>query len=279
MQWDTVAIVGVGLMGGSIGLALRRRGLAREVIGIGRRMATLRVARAMGAITRGTLDIVRGVARADMVVVCTPVGQIVADVQRVAAACRPNVLVTDVGSTKSSIVHGVAALRLPIGYVGSHPLAGSERNGPHAATADLLVGRVVAITPVADTQPKACRLVRRFWQSLGARVVEMSPEEHDAYVAAISHLPHVSAAALAGSTPPGALPLAAQGWRDTTRVASGDVRLWREILIDNRQNVLERLDVYLSRLQEFRRALAEADSSALEHLLCEGKRRRDAMGS
>lgn len=279
MQWDTVAILGVGLMGGSIGLALRRRRLAREVVGIGRRTATLRVARAMGAITRGTLDVARGVCHADVVVVCTPVGQIVADVQRVAAACRPDALVTDVGSTKASIVRGVAALKLPIRFVGSHPLAGSERNGPHAARADLLVGRVVAITPTAETQPQACRLVRRFWRSLGARVVEMSPEEHDACVAAISHLPHLTAAALAGSTPPAAMPLAAQGWKDTTRVASGDVRLWQEILIDNRQNVLERLDAYLSRLQDFRRALADADSLALEQLLCEGKRRRDAMGS
>ncbi len=279
MQWDTVAIVGVGLMGGSIGLALRRRGLAREVVGIGRRTATLQVARRMGAITRSTLDIARGVARAELVVVCTPVGQIVADVQRVAAACRPDALVTDVGSTKASIVQGVAALKLPIRYVGSHPLAGSERNGPAAATADLLVGRVVVITPTTDTQPKDGRLVRRFWRSLGARVVEMSPEEHDACVAAISHLPHLSASALAGSTPLGAMPLAAQGWRDTTRVASGDIRVWREILIDNRQNVLVRLDAYLRRLEDFRRALADADSSALERLLCEGKRRRDAVGS
>ncbi|MCL6505342.1 MAG: prephenate dehydrogenase/arogenate dehydrogenase family protein [Pirellulales bacterium] len=278
-HWDTVAIVGVGLMGGSIGLALRGRGLAREVVGIGRRAASLRVARRMGAVTRTSLDVARGVADAELVVVCTPVDRIVADIERVAASCRPDALVTDVGSTKGSIVRGVAGLKLPIRYVGSHPLAGSERNGPAAATADLLVGRVVVVTPTRETPTRDRRELGRFWRALGARVVEMGAEEHDACVAAISHLPHVAAAALAGSTPAGAMPLAAQGWRDTTRVAAGDAHLWREILLDNRRNVLPRLDVYLQRLQAFQRALAEADATALERLLREGKRRRDAVGS
>ena len=277
MHWETVAIVGVGLMGGSIGLALRRRHLAREVVGVGRRMATLRVARKLGAVTRTTLDLERGVAHAELVVVCTPVGQIVADVRRVAAAC--DALITDVGSTKASIVRGVAKLKGPPRYVGSHPLAGSERNGPGAATAERVVGRVVVITPTAWARREDCRMVRRLWQGLGARCVEMTAEEHDACVAAISHLPHLTAAALAGSTPAEAVRLAAQGWRDTTRVASGDARLWREILLDNRRNVLERLDEYLGRLGAFRRALSAGDGSVLERLLCEGKRRRDAVGS
>lgn len=274
-SWDTVAIVGVGLIGGSIGLALRRRKLARRVVGIGRRQASLRQAKSVGACDATTTDLARGVVDAELVIVCTPVGQIAAHVTQ-ATAANPAALVTDAGSTKQRIVEQLAAT-LPRGarFVGSHPLAGSEKRGPGEADARLLEGRTVIVTPTADSNSRDVAAVCGLWTSLGAKVQRMTPAEHDAALALVSHLPHAVAAALAAATPERVLPLAAGGWRDTTRVAAGDPELWQQIFAHNRQYLAQALAEFSSRAAALQQALERDDAAAVAKLLAEGKARRD----
>jgi prephenate dehydrogenase len=283
-RWDTVAIIGVGLIGGSIGLALRRRKLAKHVIGIGRRRASLAKALACGCVTETTTSIPRGVARADLIVVCTPVELIPGHVAEAGAHMPEGSLITDAGSTKADLViraETSLADRFPthLPFVGSHPIAGSERSGPEAATADLLEGRVVVVTESEVSDHDVVDTIEEFWQSLGAQVVRMSPEDHDAALARTSHLPHLIASALAAVTPEDHLPLTGSGWQDTTRIAGGDVELWRQIFLANRSLSLKALDDFETVLKRFRAALQTNDGTQLAALLAEGKRRRDAVGS
>jgi prephenate dehydrogenase len=280
-----VAIVGVGLIGGSIGLALRQRGLAAEVVGVGRRAGSLEKAVAYGTIDRGTTNLVDGVAEADWVVVATPVGGIV-DAVVSAALASPRAAITDAGSTKADICRALKAqaanperpVPLRGRFVGSHPLAGDHRTGPEHARADLLVGRTVVVTPEDDTPPGLVERVKAFWESLGATVEFLGPEEHDRALAATSHLPHLVAAALAGATPEEWLRLAATGWADTTRIAASDPGLWTQIFSQNRVAVIDAL----RRLEHGLAALADAidrdDAAAVTARLQEAKRIRDALG-
>lgn len=276
MPRNTVAIVGVGLIGGSIGLALRGRQLAERVIGIGRRKSSLDQALAAGCVTEVTTSLAEGVRSAELTVVCTPVESIAQHVAEIAQACPPGCLITDAGSTKGQIVANVPAAAR---FVGSHPIAGGEKTGPEAARADLFEGRVAVVTPIAASNLAAVTAIESFWQSLGARVVRMSPDEHDAALALTSHLPHLVASALAAATPESVLPLTGTGWQDTTRVAAGDVELWRQIFLANRSHTLKALDDFGTVLEQFRAALQSGDGTLLAALLAEGKRRRDALGS
>ena len=277
---DTVAILGVGLIGGSIGLALRQRNLARTVVGIGRSPASLRVARRVGAVSTTTTDLERGVAEADLVVICTPVEMIVEQVHQVAKACRRETLITDVGSTKAEIITSLeGTLPENVRFIGSHPLAGGERAGPGEARVDLLEGRTVIITPTKTSPAVDCRELADFWMALGANVISMTPAKHDQAVAEISHLPHLVASALAAATPEKSLSLASSGFEDTTRVAAGDADLWTQIFMSNQApvlNALERLETSLSR---FRKAIESRDTRALKRMLTTAKRKRDVVGS
>jgi prephenate dehydrogenase len=276
-HWDTVAVVGVGLIGGSIGLDLLALGAARRVIGIGRRAESLAAAKRVGAVTETTLDLAEGVAEAELVIVCTPVGRIVDDVLAAARAAKPGTIITDVGSTKRSIVRGLEG-KLPAGvtFVGSHPIAGSEKSGPEAAMRGLFQDRVTVVTPAGAVTAEA-ETVIAFWKSLGSRVVEMSPEAHDQALAATSHVPHVVASALASVTPAEYLELSAGGWRDTTRIAASDGALWQQILDDNRTEVLAALDRLCGRLDEFRLAIETRDAAALERIWNLGRERRTSL--
>jgi prephenate dehydrogenase len=276
-QFDTIAILGVGLIGGSIGLGLRQRGLAKRVIGIGYREESLRVAKQIGAVTETTLDVAEGVAEADLVIVCTPVGRIADDVRAAAASCRPGTLITDVGSTKEEIVRNLVSLPDDVRFIGSHPLAGSERRGPAAAEADLFVDRVVVVTPDETTRGDDLASLTSFWSGLGARVVLMPPEEHDRALAVTSHVPHLIAAALALATPEKLLELTATGWADCTRVASGDPELWRQIFASNRQALVASLTQFDEALESLRTAIERQDGSAVLDLLATAKQRRDAV--
>ncbi len=279
-----VAIVGVGLIGGSIGLALRERGLAAEVVGVGRRAASLEIARSRGAIDRATTNLVDGVAEADWVIVATPVGAIVDSVLAVAAAA-PRATITDAGSTKAEICRTLRAHaagagapeRLGSRFIGSHPIAGDHRTGPEHARGDLLVGRTVAVTPEDDTPPGLVERAKEFWESLGAMVELLSPDEHDRALAATSHLPHLVASALAAATPEEWLRLAGGGWGDATRIAAGDVTMWTQIFEQNRLGVIDALRRFEYRLAELAGALAEDDAAALAVQLQEAKRIRDAF--
>jgi len=279
--WNNVAIVGVGLIGGSIGMALLQRKLAKKVIGIGRRLESLEVARAHGCVSQVTTNLAEGVAEAELIVVCTPVESIAGFVQHTAQHCPPNCLITDAGSTKAQIVAAIEGANLNRTFIGSHPIAGSERSGPDAATADLFDDRVTVVTPTSQSSDVALAALRDFWESIGSRVIEMSAADHDIVLARTSHLPHLVAAALAAATPASeqTLALTGMGWADTTRIAAGDPELWRQIFLANRDATLKALADFETVVKTWRDALQSANGPLLIDLLREGKRRRDAVGS
>jgi prephenate dehydrogenase len=279
----TVTIVGVGLIGGSIGLALRQRNPGVKVVGFGSRPATLDSALKLGAITSIAPSLEAAVADADLVVICAPVDHIVSEVQKLARHCKPGTLITDAGSTKAAIVSALSAADsswpTDVRFVGSHPLAGNEKKGPQHARAELFAGRTVVVTPTAQSQPQDVQRLEAFWTGLGANVVRMSAEEHDSALAMTSHLPHLAAAAIAGATPERYVTLTAGGWQDTTRISAGDPVLWRQIMLSNRENLLAALGQLTTLLDAWRAALEAQDATELERLLTEAKRIRDAVGS
>ncbi len=280
VHWPTVAIVGVGLIGGSLGRAVLARKLARRVIGVGRSQASLDAARRTGAITETALD-PAAVAEADLVVVATGVRSIPRLLEAVDQAVRPGALVTDAGSTKASIVAAWEKRRKSrrSRFVGSHPLAGSHRRGPEAADAELFTGRVAVVTPATATPPDDAAAIGEFWSAVGATVFVMSPREHDRIVAATSHAPHVMAAAIAAATPAASLPFTAGGWRDTTRIAAGDAELWADILLDNAEPLGKALGRIATAAERILAAVEAGDRRRLITLLSRAKDVRDALGS
>lgn len=277
---DTLTIVGVGLIGGSLGLAARQLRLARRVIGVGRQQKSLEAALRLGTIDEATIDMAAGLREAELVVFCTPVDLIVEQIRTAAQHCRPGTLLTDAGSTKTAIVRGLEG-RLPEGvtFVGSHPLAGSEKRGPEFADAHLFRQRLTVVTPTETTPEQAVQQICDFWQALGSRVKLMSPEDHDRALALTSHLPHLLASTLAGILPEELFELTATGFRDTTRVAAGDPSIWTGIFQQNREAVLEALEQFIQRLKMFQQVLRSEDGTALAALLAQAKKVRDALGN
>ena len=274
MEIETLAIVGVGLIGASIGAAAKSHGVARRVVGIDTNPEHIRT-----ALANQFIDVaVETVKNADFIVVCVPVDQIAERVIDAAHVVPSNAAITDAGSTKGRIVDAVN--RHSIGnFVGSHPMAGSEKKGPAHARADLFHDRPVILTPTLRTDELLTQRVGAFWQQLGARVVHMTPESHDGAVAAVSHLPHVVAAALAGQTDPTLLPLSAGGFRDTTRVAGAGPGIWTPIFRENRDAVLDALNHFSDHLARFRELLAADDGPGLSAWLADAKQVRDDLGS
>jgi cyclohexadieny/prephenate dehydrogenase len=280
MGLKTLTIVGVGLIGGSIGLAVKQRGLAARIVGVGRRREPLRYALENGIVDGITLELGEAVADAELVVFCTPVQYIVEQARRAAASCKPGCVLTDAGSTKAAIVEALEG-RLPEGvtFVGGHPLAGSEKHGPEHAAADLFEGRLTILTQTPKTDRNALAKLEEFWQALGSRVRLMGPQEHDRALAVTSHLPHLAASALASMLPTGLHALTASGFRDATRIAAGDPSLWAGIFASNRLAVLEAQGQLEEQLVKFRGALETGDVARLTELLAQAKRVRDALGN
>ncbi len=267
-----LAVVGLGLLGGSIAKASRQRGLAREVVAVGRRQESLAAALSDGVVERATTDLAAGVAGADFVVLATPVATIEALVPKVWEAATDGAIITDVGSTKGPIVRTAERLAAgrPLAFVGSHPMAGSEVAGYRAARADLFEGALVIVTPTDATDRLGLKRVSEFWEALGARVSQMDPEQHDRAVAAVSHLPHLVAYALVEAVArmdPSSFGVAARGFKDTTRIATSDARLWREIFLTNRAALGPALAAFKASLAELERLVSEGDAVALEETL------------
>jgi len=274
--------VGVGLLGGSLGLALKRRGLADEVQGFVRRSSSVAECLALGVVDRCSRNLAEAVADADLVVLCSPVPQMATLFREMSRHLAPDCVVTDVGSVKSAPVAEIEPLAGAAGvrFVGSHPMAGAEKSGPAHARADLFDGAVCALTPTTASDPAAVDLIRRMWEAVGARVLPMNPVLHDDLVARSSHLPHVVAAGLANYVLSPAHPreqaeLCAGGFRDTTRVASGSPELWRDIALANRRHLSRVLGVFIEDLSEFRLALDAGDATAVEEFFRQAKARRD----
>ena len=277
-----LAIVGVGLLGGSVAKAARAGRLARRLVGIGRDAGRLRPALEDGTLDAITTDLAEGVRTADFVLLAAPVLAIEGLLEPVSRAAPAGAVVTDVGSTKRNIVR--AAERLfagrPLAFVGSHPLAGSEQSGYRVARVDLFQGAAVVVTPTEATELGALKRTTEFWEALGARVTSLDPETHDRTVAAISHLPHLVACALvdgARRLEPAALELAARGFRDTTRIAAGDPDMWTEIFLANRDALSASVAAFREALADLERVIAAGTTDELHAALARIKATREGL--
>lgn len=274
-----LAIVGVGLVGGSLGMAVRRRRLAREVLGCGRSARNLDVAMARGLVDRATVDLAEAVEGADVVVLAVPVGSCGRLAAAIAPHARPDAVLTDVASVKAPVVAALEAAWPAAGrVVGAHPIAGSDRTGAGAADAALFDGRRCIVTPTAATDPAALARVEALWTGVGARVERMDARRHDEILAWVSHAPHAVAYALAeavGRAEAGGalLAYAGSGFDDTTRIARSSPELWRDVLLANRAAVGAALAGFRAVLDELERALGAADASAIERLLAAARAR------
>jgi prephenate dehydrogenase len=270
LPFERAAIVGVGLIGGSLALAGRAAGQFGEVVGIGRSEANLAVARARGIVDRTVRD-GSELGPVDLVVLAVPVRSTATMAQALLPHLRPGTVITDVGSVKGTVVAACEAV-LPGDrpFVGGHPIAGSERAGAAAADPALFRGAPCILTPSPRTDRAALGRVRTLWEAVGARVHEMTAAEHDRALAWVSHLPHLVAYALVGALARrdgGLAALAGGGWRDTTRVAASPPELWRDILLANADAVLAATDAFSAEVARLRAAVAAGDAAALLALL------------
>lgn len=283
MRFQKITIIGVGLLGGSLGLAIKQRRLAAKVDGYVRRTASIGECEHLGVVDHATRDLQHAVENADLVILCTPLSGMREISEQMLPALKPGAIVTDVGSVKSSVVQELDPLfaKENVHFIGSHPMAGGEKMGVSAAKADLFENAICVVTPTAKSNAQALAAVEDFWKSIGARVVKLSPETHDELVSRSSHLPHLVAAELANYvlSPTHAKEqavLCATGFRDTTRIASGSPEMWRDITLANQKNLSRVLGVFIEGLEEFRHALDSGDEKTIQEFFEKAKQRRDA---
>ncbi len=277
-----LAIVGIGLLGGSVAKAARARGIARTIVGIGRDQTRLASPLRDGTLDHATTDLAVGLRDADVVVLAAPVLVIERVLPVVAAAVHAETLVTDVGSTKASIVRAAEALAAgrPFRFVGSHPMAGSERAGYGVARADLFEKATVIVTPTDATSPRSVKEVTALWEAMGARVSQLEPMTHDRVVAAISHLPHLVAFAVVAAAhrfEPSSFGFAARGFKDTTRVAASDPVVWQEIFHGNRDALLASAASFRAALVEIERLVEAGDVTGLQEWIAGVKALRETL--
>jgi len=282
VQFRKATLIGVGLLGGSFGLALRKRRLARTVTGLVRRVSSVRESVACGAVDEATLDLAEAVRGADLVVFCTPLARMKSLAKQLAPHLKRGALVMDVGSVKASVIRDVesAVIRAGADFVASHPMAGSEKAGVLAAQEDLFAGAVCIVTPTAKTRPAALKRAEKLWKALGCRTLRTTPELHDQLVSRSSHLPYLSSVALtnyildpAHSKAQGQL--CAGGFRDTTRIASSSPEMWRDIALANRRHIRKALAGYMRHLVKLDQMLRLGDGDQLAACFQKSKTLRD----
>jgi len=276
--FNRVTIVGLGLIGGSLGMAIKRKRLAHEVVGYSRKPSTLAQAKRRRAIDRGSTSLAEAVGEAELIVLAVPVDAMVPLARRLRPTLKPGAILTDVGSSKAQLVRHLEAV-MPKGtaFVGAHPLAGSEQRGIAAACPKLFDGSRCIITRTRRTDPKALRRVAQFWTPLVQRVEIMDPARHDALLAAVSHLPHVVAFALMHATSPDALTVAPRSFLDATRVAKSEPELWNAVLLSNRDAVVKSIDRLDRQLARIRRLVARADRPELHRVLQQAQHIRTVL--
>jgi prephenate dehydrogenase len=282
MHWHKITLVGVGLLGGSLGLAIRQRRLADRVVGYVRRESSVDECQRLGAVDHAERDLSRAVEGADLIILCTPIAQMREISELMLPALKAGALVTDVGSVKGSVVQDLEPLLAARGlhFIGSHPMAGAEKTGVSAANPDLFVRAICILTPTPNSPSEQVRELEQFWSAVGARPIRLMADAHDDLVSRSSHLPHVVAAELANYVlspvhPKEQALLCANGFRDTTRIASGSPEMWRDICLANRKNLARVLGVFIEDLQEFQLALEKEDRKAIAEFFEQGKQRRD----
>lgn len=282
MKFKKVVICGVGLIGGSFALALKQAAAAERIVGLGRRPQALQEALARGVIDQATDDWAVALAGADLVMLAVPVGQMTSVLTAMAPHLASDTLVTDAGSTKADVVAAVRTVlgAKSAGFIPGHPIAGAEKSGVGAATADLFRGRRVVLTPLEENSPEDVARVAEAWMTCGAEVSRLEVETHDRVFAAVSHLPHVLAYALVHEFAERAdadtlFGFAAGGFRDFTRIASSSPEMWRDICLSNRHVLLAELDAYMVELMRVRVLLASADADGLLALFAAARQRRE----
>lgn len=270
-MFEQLGLIGCGLMGGSFALALKRAGLVKRVVGYSKSPSTTERARQMGVIDVEAPSALLAVSGADIVLLAVPVSATEASFKAIRHLVSPNTLIMDVGSTKRDVVDAARrVLRDHVGcFVPAHPITGKEVSGVEHADADLYTGKQVILTPIERTFTVQLQKAVDVWTALGCNVVKMSPQAHDAAYAAVSHLPHLIAFALINSISGQAqgkefLSLAGPGFRDFTRIAASDPKMWRDILIANREELLEQSRIFQESLHAFEKLIAKADGDALE---------------
>jgi prephenate dehydrogenase len=287
LHFKQVAIIGVGLIGGSLGMVLKQRRLADAVIGIGRRVENLKAAVALGAIDRYVAEPLAGVREADLVVLATPVDTYERQLKQWASDLRPGTIVTDVGSVKGSLVTLVESLLPPsVSFIGAHPIAGREKTGVAAGSGTLFQGARCILTPTPRTPAQTLRTVRELWEAAGCQVSEMDPHRHDQVLGAVSHLPHAVAYSLINAlidvgdrlTPEfSLLTYAGGGLRDTTRIAASSPEMWRDIFLWNRENLVTLIEVFEQHLARLKQLIKTGDGAGIEKELDRAKQAREQL--
>lgn len=281
MIFSKIAIIGPGLMGGSIALALRRKCPEVRIAVWARRDEAVEEVRAAGVADLASSDLAAVVKDAGLVVFCVPIGAMRMLAEQIAPLLAPGTLVTDVGSVKVAVVESLSPVfNQRARFVGSHPMAGSEQTGLSAARAGLFDDAVCIITPDASSDPEAVAAVGEFWSLLGGRIRSLSPAVHDEVIALVSHLPHLLAATIVNlvcSQNPNSLNFCGNGFRDTTRVASGSAEMWSEILQSNRESLKKSVEAMIEKLHEVLELLDSGDETRMRQFLTEAKTERDRL--
>lgn len=279
--FDKIAVLGIGLLGASFALAAKKHGLCKEISGFGRNEDNLIKAKERGIIDSYSLNASESCIDADFVLVATPVGVSENTVNSIKNSLKKGTLVTDVGSVKGAIVTAIEAL-MPEGifYVGSHPIAGSERSGIDDAKAELFNNALCIITPTDKSNPAATASIKSIWEKIGARIDTMNPYFHDEIYAAVSHLPHIVAYALVNAINdinPNYIEYSGQGFKDTTRIAMSSSEMWRDIAVENRGNLIKFMDVFRENFDKIERLLKNKDGSGLEKEFLKAKHLREKL--
>ena len=284
VHFRRLTIIGVGLIGGSLARVCRKKGLADELVGVGRGRKNLELAVELGVIDRWSHQVEEGVDGADGVVLATPMGTIIPLAKRMAPHIEAGCLVTDVGSTKASVVEPLERLLQPsAAFVGGHPIAGTEKSGVEASFETLFEGFPCILTPTDRTDTEALARVQSLWEACGMSVVCMGPDTHDTLMAGVSHLPHMVAYALINtvtglsSNDHDAVAYSAGGFRDFTRIAASDPTMWRDICLTNREPLLAMIDRFSGSLAELREAIEGADGEAMQELFAAARRIREGL--
>ena len=273
-----VTVIGVGLIGGSLAKAIKKNKIAKEVVGVSQGQQSLATALKEGTIDQGYHDVAKAVTNSDLVILAAPVGIIINMLAMIGPHLRRGCIVTDVGSSKVSIVHAAQKF-LPshVFYVGSHPLTGSEKAGVQHANAELFHNATVVMTPTDTTHRLAKERVKLLWTKVGAQVKFMTPDEHDKALGYVSHLPHMVAFALMETVPSDILSFAAQGLKDTTRIAASSPQMWNDISVSNKKNVIKAIDEVAKNLSLIRKAISTDDQKTLLNLFKNAKAKRDSL--
>jgi len=282
-NYGTVTIVGVGLIGASLGLALKKAGVVTKVLGVGRSKENLDQAQKMGAID-GVVDLVEAAKQSDVIVLCMPVAQMRAAFEIIEPHLEPRTMITDAGSTKGDVILAAKEVlgKKVCQFVPAHPIAGGAQHGASAAKADLFQGKQTIVCPLQENSPEDTTLIMGFWESVGSVVKKIGVVQHDAIYAAVSHLPHLLSYALMASVVNSEdadqkLDHVGAGFKDFTRIAASSPEMWRDICIGNRAAILQELDRYLLIVNHMRKLVAEGDGKGLEKLFNKASKARQDL--